>query len=204
MNYFVIQWPWMLCLLFALVPLAGLFARARTKRAGLRVKMGLEAVKGERGRDVLRVLALVLLVIAMARPGYAPERRSVSQSGRDVVFAIDVSRSMLAEDAHPSRLEAAKQGVRDALEGFGTERAGLVIYAGSATILCPLTYDYDFVRYMLDQVNPRAVDFGGTTVLSAVEKAVDNVFSEERSGMQDLVVLTDDEDHVPDGVRVEK
>ena len=204
MNYFVIQWPWMLCLLFALVPLAGLFARARTKRAGLRVKMGLEAVKGERGRDVLRVLALVLLVIAMARPGYAPERRSVSQSGRDVVFAIDVSRSMLAEDAHPSRLEAAKQGVRDALEGFGTERAGLVIYAGSATILCPLTYDYDFVRYMLDQVNPRAVDFGGTTVLSAVEKAVDNVFSEERSGMQDLVVLTDGEDHVPDGARVAK
>lgn len=202
MNYFTIQWPWMLSLLLAVVLLAGLLARARKKRAVLRKKLGLVPTKGARTRDGLRVIALVLLVLAMSRPGYAPERRSVSQSGRDVVFAIDVSRSMLAEDAHPSRLEAAKQGVRDALEGFGTERAGLVIYAGSATILCPLTYDYDFVRYMLEQVNPRAVDFGGTTVLSAVEKSVDNVFSDERSGMQDLVVLTDGEDHVPDTKRV--
>ncbi|MFC7336816.1 VWA domain-containing protein [Haloferula chungangensis] len=202
MNYVAIQWPWMLLLLLAIVPLAGLLARARKKRAALRRKLGLEPTKGEFGRDALRVIAMVLLVLAMSRPGYAPERRSVSQSGRDVVFAIDVSRSMLAEDAHPSRLEAAKQGVRDALEGFGTERAGLVIYAGSATILCPLTYDYDFVRYMLEQVSPRAVDFGGTTVLSAVEKSVDNVFSDERSGMQDLVVLSDGEDHVPDTKRV--
>lgn len=202
MNYFAVQWPWMLCLLLVVLPLAGVLARARKKRAALRKKLGLEPTKGARTRDVSRVIALALLVVALSRPGYAPERLAVSQSGRDVVFAIDVSRSMLAEDAHPSRLEAAKQGVRDALEGFGTERAGLVIYAGSATILCPLTYDYDFVRYMLEQVNPQAVDFGGTTVLSAVEKSVDNVFSDERSGMQDLVVLTDGEDHVPDRKRV--
>ncbi|WP_424314875.1 vWA domain-containing protein [Haloferula sp.] len=202
MNFLVIQWPWMLALLLLLLPLAGALARARRKRSDLRARLGADEARGEKRRDWLRIAAAMVLIVALSRPGYAPERRAVSQSGRDVVFAIDVSRSMLAEDAHPSRLEAAKQGVRDALAGFGSERVGLVIYAGSATILCPLTYDYDFVRYMLEQVNPRAVDFGGTTVLSAVEKTVDNVFSDERKGMQDLVVLTDGEDHVPDAARV--
>ncbi|MEP4079899.1 VWA domain-containing protein [Haloferula sp.] len=202
MNYFVIQWPWMLLLLILVVPLTTVLGRARAKRRELREKVGVGSVVGEGRRDGLRMVAVVLMILALTRPGYAPERRSVSQSGRDVVFAIDVSRSMLAEDAHPSRLEAAKQGVRDALAGFGSERVGLVIYAGSSSILCPLTYDYDFVRYMLEQVNPRSVDFGGTTVLSAVEKTVDNVFSDERKGMQDLVVLTDGEDHVPDAARV--
>jgi hypothetical protein len=165
-------------------------------------KMGGGRRVQEQARDWIRSAACVLLVMALARPGYDPERKSVSQSGRDVVFAIDVSQSMLAPDAQPSRLEASKQGVRDALDRLSTERVGLVIYAGSATILCPLTYDYGFVRYMLEQANPRAVDFGGTTLLSAVEKAVDNLYTDDRKGMQDLVVLTDGEDHGPEMARV--
>lgn len=202
MSSFTFQFPLALCGLLFIIPLAALLVFAQRKRSRLVAQMGAGASRSRKGRDGLRLGALVLLVLAVARPGYSPERRSVSQSGRDVVFAIDVSRSMLAQDAPPSRLEAAKQGVRDALEGFGSERAGLVIYAGSATILCPLTFDYDFVRYMLDQATPRAVDFGGTTLLSAVEKSVDNLFSDERRGMQDLVVLTDGEDHGPEMSRV--
>jgi hypothetical protein len=81
------------------------------------------------------------------------------------------------------------------LKTFSHERVGLVVYAGSATILCPLTYDYDFVRYMLEQTHTRSVDFGGTTVQSAVEKVVDQVFVAERAGVQDLVILTDGGDH---------
>jgi len=202
MKAFVIQWPWALWLLLLVVPLAALLARARKKRAGLSERIGGGAGVHGKKRDWLRLAAMACLVLALARPGYAPERRAISQSGRDVVFALDVSQSMLAEDAQPSRLEAAKQGVRDALELFGSERAGLVIYAGSATIQCPLTFDHEFVRYMLEQATTRTVDFGGTTLLSAVEKAVDNVFSDERRGMQDLVVLTDGEDHGPEMSRV--
>jgi Ca-activated chloride channel family protein len=202
MKAFVIQWPPALWLLPLLVPLGVLLARARSKRAALSEQIGGgSGVRGRR-RDWLRVAALGCLVLALARPGYAPERRAISQGGRDVVFALDVSQSMLAEDAQPSRLGAAKQGVRDALEWFGSERAGLVIYAGSATIQCPLTFDHEFVRYMLEQSTTRTVDFGGTTLLSAVEKAVDNVFTDERRGMQDLVVLTDGEDHGPEMSRV--
>ena len=146
-------------------------------------------------RDTLRVSAFVLLVFALARPGYAPEKLSISRTGRDVVFALDVSQSMLAEDVAPSRLEVAKQAVRDALVTFSNERVSLVVYAGSATILCPLTYDYDFVRYMLDQAHTRSADFGGTTLQSAVETVVDQVFMADRAGVQDLVVITDGGDH---------
>ena len=131
----------------------------------------------------------------MARPGYSPERLSISRTGRDVVFALDVSQSMLTEDVAPSRLEVAKQAVRDALNTFSNERVGLVVYAGSATIMCPLTYDYDFVRYMLEQTHTRSADFGGTTLQSAVEKVVDQVLMADRAGVQDLVVMTDGGDH---------
>jgi hypothetical protein len=89
----------------------------------------------------------------------------------------------------------SKQAVRDALKTFSSERVGLVVYAGSATILCPLTYDYDFVLYMLEQAHTRSADFGGTTVQAAVEKVVDQVFMADRGGVQDLVILTDGGDY---------
>ena len=200
---FVFQQPWMLLLLLVVLPLAGVLRHARRRRRVVLEEMGTgELPPFARWRDWSRLAALVLMVIALARPGFDPQRHSVSQSGRDVVFVLDVSRSMLAEDASPNRLEAAKNGIRDALDAFSTERVGLVIYAGSSNILCPLTYDYNFVRYMLDQATTRAVDFGGTILLSAVEKSIDSVLMEGRGGMHDLVVLTDGEEHGAQNERV--
>jgi hypothetical protein len=195
MSGFVFQWGWVLSLLVLVFPLGWLLAYARGRRAALIAAMGGGLSTHRRLRDTLRLTAFILLVLALARPGYDPKKHSVSRTGRDVVFALDVSQSMLAEDVSPSRLEVSKQAVRDALKTFSNERVGLVVYAGSATILCPLTYDYDFVRYMLEQTHTRSVDFGGTTVQSAVEKVVDQVFMEERAGVQDLVILTDGGDH---------
>jgi Ca-activated chloride channel family protein len=195
MSGLVFQWPGLLALLVLVVPLGYLLAYARGRRAALIAAMGGGLSTHRRLRDYLRLAALTLLLLALARPGYAPQKHAVSRTGRDVVFALDVSQSMLAEDVAPSRLAVAKQAVRDALKTFSHERVGLVVYAGSATILCPLTYDYDFVRYMLEQTHTRSVDFGGTTVQSAVEKVVDQVFVGERAGVQDLVILTDGGDH---------
>jgi hypothetical protein len=195
MSGFVFQWVEALLLLLLVIPLAGLLSYARRRRAALIKVMGGGFATHRRLRDWLRLLAFVLLVLALARPGYAPQRESLSQTGRDVVFALDVSQSMLAEDVAPSRLEAAKQAIRDALQTFNNERVGLVVYAGSATILCPLTYDYDFVRYMLEQAHTRSADFGGTTVQAAVEKVVGQVLMSGRGGVQDLIILTDGGDH---------
>ncbi|MDG1301592.1 MAG: VWA domain-containing protein [Opitutae bacterium] len=195
MSEFIFQWPFVLPLLLLALPLWWLLGYARTRRSELIQTMGGGLSTHRRLRDTLRIGALVLLVLAMARPGYSPEKLSISRIGRDVVFAIDVSQSMLAEDVAPSRLEVAKQAVRDALNTFSNERVGLVVYAGSATILCPLTYDYDFVRYMLEQTHTRSTDFGGTTLQAAVEKVVDQVLMTDRAGVQDLVVMTDGGDH---------
>ncbi|MBL7077769.1 MAG: VWA domain-containing protein [Kiritimatiellae bacterium] len=195
MKEFVLQWPWALLLLVALPPLARLLAAARRKRTEVLERLGGQAYQQHVSRDVLRLAALALLILALARPGLDPRYLPISGAGRDVVFALDVSQSMLAADTPPSRLEAAKQGVRDALDALQAERVGLVVYAGSANILCPLTRDMGFVRYMLDQAAPRTVDFGGSQLISAVEKAIDQVFAEGREGYQDLVLLTDGEDH---------
>ncbi len=195
MSGFVFQWVEALLLLLLVLPLGWLLRYARQRREALIAVMGGGLSTHRRLRDWLRLLAFVLLVLAFARPGYAPRREALSQTGRDVVFALDVSQSMLAQDAAPSRLEVAKQAIRDALGSFNNERVGLVVYAGSATIMCPLTYDYDFVRYMLEQAHTRSADFGGTTVQSAVEKVVGQVLMAGREGVQDLIVLTDGGDN---------
>ena len=195
MRSFVLQWPWALVLLTAIFPLAWLAANAHSQRRLMRSMLGGRTEGKWNLKDWLWISVFVLLTLALTRPGYQPQRYSIEQSVRDVVFALDVSRSMLAQDAYPSRLEAAKQGIRDCLDGFEGEQVGLVIYAGSSSISCPLTTDYDFVRYMLSQIQPRSVEFGGSLLLSAIEKCVDQVLSSERRGFQDLILLTDGEDH---------
>ena len=202
---FVFQQPWMLLLLLAVISLGGILRYARRRRRIVLEEMGTgKPPPYTKWRDLARLTSLTLMVIAAAKPGFDPQRNNVSQSGRDVVFVLDVSRSMLAEDASPNRLNAAKNGVRDVLGALSTERVGLVIYAGNSNILCPLTYDYNFVRYMLDQATTRAVDFGGTILLSAVEKSIDNVLLDGREGMHDLIVLTDGEEHGAQNERVKE
>lgn len=202
---FVFQQPWMLLLLLAVISLGGILRYARRRRRIVLEEMGTgKPPPYTKWRDLARLTSLTLMVIAAAKPGFDPQRNNVSQSGRDVVFVLDVSRSMLAEDASPNRLNAAKNGVRDVLDALSTERVGLVIYAGNSNILCPLTYDYNFVRYMLDQATTRAVDFGGTILLSAVEKSIDNVLLDGREGMHDLIVLTDGEEHGAENERVKE
>ena len=201
MSWVTLQWPWML-LLLGFLPLI----RRRLQEAH---KLNLQSVQALGGsvndyeqrqkyRHRLLLWALGLMIVALARPGYAPERKSIDQSGRDVVFLVDVSRSMMAEDCYPSRLETAKQAIRDCLQSLNKDRVALVIYAGSSSILCPLTSDFDFLKYMLEQVRPNAVGFGGTLLLSAVEKVADQVFDDKRSVYQDLIILTDGEDHGPE------
>ena len=200
-SMFTFQWPSALLLICLLIPISWLQHRARRERIIILRSMGAERKTHRPIQDGLRLIAWTLIALAVARPGYAPYQEANSQTGRDVVFALDVSQSMLARDVSPNRLEVAKQGIRDALDQFSNERVALIVYAGTASILCPLTYDYDFVRYMLEQANPRTVDFGGTTLQSAIEKAVDQIFDPERDGVQDLVILSDGGDH---GSRMER
>ncbi len=147
-------------------------------------------------------MAIALVVFALARPGWDLQEQQLQESGRDVIFLLDVSRSMLAEDMHPNRLENAKTAILDCIGDLSGDRVGLVLFAGSAEIRCPLTVDYDYFRMALRQASPTSVASGGTMIAHAIERTVDKLIDPGKSGMQDLILITDGEDMIegPDEV----
>ena len=141
------------------------------------------------------VLASVFLIAALARPAWNRLPQTVQQRGRDVVFLLDVSRSMLAEDLAPNRLDRAKLAIMDAVDKLEGDRVALVVFAGNAVIKCPLTLDYGFFRMALDDISPLSVARGGTLIGDALRKVAGSVFDKKQSQYRDVVLITDGEDH---------
>lgn len=188
-NPGALMWLW-------LVPaLAGLFIYAAVKRRQAIRAFGAGAELIGRKREAVGSCATVaLLVLALARPAWNLQEQLLQESGRDVVFLLDVSRSMLAEDMHPNRLENAKTAILDCLEGLSGDRVGLILFAGSAEVRCPLTVDYAYFRMALRQASPDSVAAGGTMIAHAIERTADKLLDPEKAGMQDVILITDGED----------
>ncbi len=146
-------------------------------------------------KAIATTLASVFLIVGLARPAWNRLPRTVEQRGRDVVFLLDVSRSMLAEDLAPNRLDRAKLSIMDAVDKLEGDRVALVVFAGGAVVKCPLTLDYGFFRMALDDVSPLSVTRGGTLIGDALRKVVRNVFDQKQSQYRDVVLITDGEDH---------
>jgi Ca-activated chloride channel family protein len=142
-------------------------------------------------KAVLLMLAFSAVVIALTRPAWNPKPRDVKRSGRDVVILLDVSRSMLAEDIKPSRLERAKLAVKDLMEKINGDRIGIVTFAGNTSVKCPLTQDYAFARLALDQISTESTTRGGTNVGDAIRQAANNVFDEQVKECKDIILITD-------------
>lgn len=138
--------------------------------------------------------AVALLSIALARPQWDAETRTVERSGRDVVFIVDVSRSMLATDLSPNRLERAKTWIRDAIQAADGDRVALIAFAGGSVVKCPLTLDYGFFAQALERLDTDAVARGGTMIGDAVRKALNEVFDATEGRFRDIVLITDGED----------
>lgn len=195
----------MLLLLWLVPALAGVFFWAAHKRsqacrlfadAGLLEHLTRSVSRARRaGKAALLLLGVALIVVALARPAWNPKPKTVKRQGRDVVFLLDVSRSMLAEDLAPNRLERAKIAIMDCVEKLQGDRVGLVAFAGSATVQCPLTLDYGFFRMMLDEVSPESVSRGGTLIGDALRKTLDDVFDDQEKQYKDVILITDGEDH---------
>ncbi len=190
-NPTALIWLW-------LVPVAaGLFLFSAVKRKQAIKAFGADAAFFSRKRESIGSgLAIALVILALARPAWDLQEQHLQETGRDVIFLLDVSRSMLAEDMHPNRLEAAKTAILDCVEALTGDRVGLVLFAGSAEIRCPLTVDYDYFRMALRQATPESVAAGGTMVANAIEKVMDKLIDSEKTGMQDLILITDGEDMV--------
>ncbi|MEN8141943.1 MAG: VWA domain-containing protein [Thermodesulfobacteriota bacterium] len=141
------------------------------------------------------LLALAALVGALARPVQEKAKVTVERQGRDVVFMVDVSRSMLAEDLHPNRLERAKLAINDCVAKLNGDRVGLVAFAGSAKVICPLTLDYSFFAQTLAQLEPGLTVRGGTLIGDALRTVMERVFDQQLMAYKDVILITDGEDH---------
>ncbi len=151
-------------------------------------------------KAVLLAMGIALVVAAVARPQFGYVWQELKSKGIDVVFAIDTSRSMLAEDIKPNRLERAKLAVLDFIDKMGADRIGLVAFAGSAFLQCPLTLDYNAFRQSLEILEPGVIPVGGTDIAAAIEIA-ENAFNKENN-FKILILITDGEDLESRGIEV--
>lgn len=145
-------------------------------------------------KAVLLMVAFAAIIFALTRPAWNPTPREVQRKGRDVVILLDTSRSMLAEDIKPNRLERAKIAIKDLMETIRGDRIGIITFAGDASVKCPLTQDYAFVRMVLDRISTESAPRGGTNVGDAIRKAVNDVFDQQVKEYKDIILITDCDD----------
>src|SRR3989338_6489092 len=116
--------------------------------------------------------AFLLCIFALARPQWGFEWQEIKRTGLDMLIAIDVSKSMLAKDMKPNRLERSKFAVKDLVKKLNGDRIGLIAFAGSAFLQCPLTIDYNGFMLALDDLNPEIIPRSGTSISAAIKEAI--------------------------------
>ena len=145
-------------------------------------------------RHVFLALALLFLGLSLANLQMGGQKQKVNRKGTDVIFALDVSRSMLAEDIAPSRLDKAKLLISRSLEMLSGDRVGIVAYAGSAYPALPITTDYVAAKMALNAADPDAVPSQGTNLAAALEYG-SSYFNPASPAGRFIIVFTDGEDH---------
>lgn len=196
--------------LWALVgtPLLILFLRwAQQRRQAALQRLGnphliaqLSATVNGRGRwwqSVLWLLAIVFLLLALARPQWGSQVQVVEQEGVQIMVALDISKSMLAADLKPDRLSRAKFEISDLMNRLRGDEIGLALFAGASFIQFPLTSDYDTARAFLESANPGMISRPGTAIGAAIRTATQG-FDPHRSNQKVIVIMTDGEDHEAD------
>lgn len=199
---------WLLAFVPLLIALAAREEASRRARLARLVDAGLlpsvaddPSVGRRRALRAAAIVAFVALVVALARPQWGERTELLPRRGLDLVFAIDVSKSMRARDVSPDRLERTKAEIGAALDELGENRVGLVAFAGTAFVQCPLTTDVEAVRLFLRGLDPAVVPQGGTALALGMRTALDLFESESQADGRKptgrvLVVVSDGEDHL--------
>jgi len=155
---------------------------------------------GSRGilKLVLLMLAWVMLVIGLADPQTGSKLEKIKRKGIDLVFALDVSNSMLAQDIAPNRLERAKQAISRLLDNLENDKVGLVVFAGNAYVQMPITTDYSATKLFLSGINPGMIPTQGTALGDAIETSV-SCFGKTKQSKA-IILITDGENHEDDAI----
>lgn len=142
---------------------------------------------------VLMVIALGFLFIAILQPRWGIKEEVIKQDGRDVLFLVDVSKSMCAKDLKPSRLEFVKLKIKTLLKKIKSDRVGLVLFSDNAFVYCPLTIDHSAFLTLLSNIEAETLVGGGTSIENALRKALEH-FDNTKSKNKLMILFTDGED----------
>jgi Ca-activated chloride channel family protein len=143
---------------------------------------------------ILISIALLMLVISLVNPKIGTELKTVKREGVDIVFAIDVSKSMLAEDIAPNRIIKSKRIVSELFNNLGSDRVGIIAYASTAIPVLPITTDFSSARMFLESLNTDMLSSQGTSIAEAINLSK-NYFNDENQTNRVLCVISDGEDH---------
>ena len=142
----------------------------------------------------LLLFGLFMLILGLVNPKIGTKVEKVKREGIDVVFAIDISKSMLAEDIAPNRLEKSKQIVSQIINNLGSDRIGIIAYAGSAFPVLPITTDYNVAKMFLQSMNPDMISAQGSNLDEAIKLSAD-FFKGSPNTSKVMIMISDGEDH---------
>lgn len=206
-----IEYLWLLLLIPVFV--AGYIAIVQRKRRQLK-EFGDEELVNDLMPNVSRIrpaikfglvmLALVLLIIAAARPQYGQKEKTIHRQGIEVMVALDISNSMLAEDVAPNRLDRAKQLLSKLIDNMVDDKVGLIVFAGQAYIQLPITCDYVSAKMFLSTINPNMIKTQGTAIGDAILTSVRAFGEADKEVSRAIILITDGENHEDDALAAAK
>ena len=198
--------------LYALLVIPALFAlffysRIKRKKAlalfGQKDILSVLMPNVSRSRPALKfivlMVALASLIIGIARPQFGSKLKTEKRKGIELIIALDVSNSMMAEDIQPNRLERAKRAISQLVDKLGDDKIGLIVFAGDAYTQLPITADYVSAKLFLNSISPQMVPTQGTAIGSAIELGIKS-FNPQFAGSKAMIIITDGENHEDDAV----
>ena len=146
------------------------------------------------------MVVLMLLIVAVARPQFGQKEKIVKRQGCEVMVALDISNSMLAEDVAPNRLDRAKQMLSKMMDNMVDDKVGLVVFAGEAFTQLPITCDYVSAKMFLNTITPSLIPTQGTAIGAALERSILSFGSQESDAGRAIILITDGENHEDDAI----
>ncbi len=150
-------------------------------------------------KSIIVILGLTLIILAWANPQWGNRKQKIKAKSSDVIIALDISQSMLAEDVSPNRMERSKRFVTQLIKSLRGERIGLIYFAGSAYLQMPLSNDYASAEVFIKAANPRQAGTQGTVIAEAIELA-DNVFGNDNPTQKAMIIISDGENHETEAI----